>query len=210
MMISMQTKQAPIRAAEIEFVPENYFQPLDLESVFRRSAPLEVDLGCGDGSFLAALAKQNPTHDFLGLERLRGRIRSACHKIARQKLDNARVLRVESSYAVAYLIPPDSISAFYLLFPDPWPKRRHQSRRLVNTEFLEAIARALVHNGFFVVATDDHAYFSEIQRLVDGTKKFVLETPNEFSLPPTTFERHFRERGLEIHRLVLRKTSPVK
>jgi tRNA (guanine-N7-)-methyltransferase len=198
------------QAAAAEYVPENYFQPLALDGIFSRCAPLEIDLGCGDGSFLVALAKQNPERNFLGLERLLRRTRSACHKIARENLSNARVLRIESSYAVTHLFPPNSISAFYLLFPDPWPKRRHQRRRLVNTEFLESVYRALVSDGFLVVATDDVDYFNEIRRLADQTKKFVLPSPNDFDFPPTTFEKHFHERGLAIHRLVLRKVSPVK
>jgi tRNA (guanine-N7-)-methyltransferase len=193
-----------------EYRPENYFRPLPLGSVFSHSAPIEVDLGCGDGSFLVARAKQTPERNFLGLERLLGRVRSACRKIAHENLGNARVLRIESSYAVAYLFPARSISAFYLLFPDPWPKRRHQLRRLVNVGFLEAISRALVSDGLFVVATDDFDYFKTIKRLADQAKNFVPHTPNEFNFPPTTFEKHFRERRLPIHRCVLRKVSPVR
>ena len=191
-----------------EFVPDNYFQPLELDSVFPRSAPIEVDLGCGDGSFLVALAKRNPEHNFLGLERLLGRTRSACRKITHESVTNVRVLRIESSYAVAHLFSSNSIATFYLLFPDPWPKRRHHARRLVNRIFLESVFRALGDDGLFVLATDDVDYFNQIRKLTDEMNTFASETPNE--LPPTTFEKHFRERGLAIHRLVLRKVSPVK
>src|SRR4051812_6626980 len=149
----MLAKHDPISALPPELVPENYFQPLELDSVFSRRAPVEIDLGCGDGSFLAAMAQQNPERNFLGLERLLGRVRSACRKIAQAGLQNARVVRIESSYAVAHLFPPQSVSIFYLLFPDPWPKRRHHSRRLVNEKFLDSIFRALGGDGLFVVAT---------------------------------------------------------
>ena len=197
-------------ASAAEYVPQNYFQALDLESVFPRSAPLEVDLGCGDGSFLVALAKQNLQRNFLGLERLLGRVRSACQKITHENLGNARVLRIESSYAVAHLLPPNSVSVFYLLFPDPWPKRRHQRRRIVTTEFLEAIHRALAPDGLFVIATDEREYFEEIQRRSEGMRKFAEKPISDFVLPATTFEKHFLERDLEIYRLVLRKVSPVR
>jgi tRNA (guanine-N7-)-methyltransferase len=173
-------------------------------------APLEVDLGCGDGSFLVALAQQDPQRNFLGIERLVGRVRSASRKIARGNLGNARVLRIENSYAVAYLLPPNSISAFYLLFPDPWPKRRHQRRRIVTEEFLGAIHRALAPDGSFVIATAEHEYFEEIQRKSGEMRKFAEKPIGDFDLPATTFEKHFCERGLEIHRLVLRKLSPVR
>lgn len=193
-----------------EYVPDNYFQVLDLESVFPRRAPLEVDLGCGDGSFLSALAQRTPGSNFLGLERLQGRVRSAGRKIAQQNLGNARIFRIESSYAVAYMLPPDSVSAFYLLFPDPWPKRRHQHRRIVTGKFLEAIYRALAPDGSFVIATDDHDYFEAIQQRAIATGKFVEASASDFNLPTTTFEKHFLRRGLKVHRLVLRKVSPVK
>jgi tRNA (guanine-N7-)-methyltransferase len=201
----MQLKQQLSPAFAAEYVPEDYFQTLDLESVFPRFAPLEVDLGCGDGSFLVALAKQNPQRNFLGFERLLGRVRSACRKIRHENFGNARVLRIESSYAVAHLLPPNSVSVFYLLFPDPWPKRRHQRRRLVSPVFLESIHRTLVSDGLFIVATDDIDYFNEIRRLADQPKKFGSHPPDEFNFPPTTFEKRFRDRDSAIYRLMLRK-----
>ena len=122
-------------AASVEFVPDNYLTPLHFDLVFGRSAPVEIDLGCGDGSFLAALARQNPDRNFLGIERLVGRVRSTCRKAAREKLSNFRVLRVEIAYAVRYLVPAESVAMFHLLFPDPWPKNAapspaHRDRRI--------------------------------------------------------------------------------
>jgi tRNA (guanine-N7-)-methyltransferase len=105
---------------------ESFVDRLDIEKVFGRSAPLQVDLGCGDGSFLCALAQRNPDQNFLGIERLLGRIRSAARKAA--MVGNVRLLRMESSYAVRYLLPAGLVETFYLLFPDPWPKRRHWRR----------------------------------------------------------------------------------
>jgi tRNA (guanine-N7-)-methyltransferase len=204
----MLMKHDPITALPPELVPEDYFQPLALDSVFSHRAPVEVDLGCGDGSFLAAMAQQNLERNFLGLERLLGRVRSACRKIAQVGLRNARVLRIESSYAVAHLFPPESISVFYLLFPDPWPKRRHHPRRLVSEKFLDSIFRTLRDDGLFVVATDDKDYFDQINRLTNESNRFSLGQSGE--LPITTFEKHFRARGLPIHRLALQKVSPEK
>jgi tRNA (guanine-N7-)-methyltransferase len=206
----MRSGQKVELAFATEYVPEDYFQTLNLESVFSRRVPLEVDLGCGDGSLLVALAKQNPQRNFLGFERLLGRVRTACRKLSRENLENARVIRIESSYAVACLLPPNSVSVFYLLFPDPWPKRRHQRRRVVTDEFLEAIHRALVPGGSFVTATDMREYFQEIRRRAGETGTFAEQPIGDCNPPTTTFEKHFRERGLEIYRLVLRKVSPVR
>ena len=124
-----------------ELVPETYFAPLDLFAIFGRIAPLHVDLGCGDGAFLSELARCHPDQSFLGIEKLVGRVAKASRKAA--ALENVRILKVESSYAVRYLLPESSVSVFYLLFPDPWPKRRHHRRRIVTTNFLDSIHRAL-------------------------------------------------------------------
>jgi tRNA (guanine-N7-)-methyltransferase len=200
---------APTIASSIEFVPANCFEPLDFDAIFGRHAPVEVDLGCGDGSFLAAMAAENPGRDFLGIERLAGRVSTAGRKIERAGLTNARVTRFEISYAIDHLLPPGSISAFYLLFPDPWPKRRHATRRLVNEKFLVSIHRVLVTGGTVRIATDETEYFRQITRAVWSSPGFAI-IPNPASgLPLTKFERGFRARGVAIHRLELRKVSPV-
>jgi tRNA (guanine-N7-)-methyltransferase len=200
---------APTIASDFEVVPANCFEPLDFESIFGRHASVEVDLGCGDGSFLAAMATQNPARDFVGIERLAGRVSSTRRKIERAGLTNARVGRFEISYAVDHLIPPSSITAFYLLFPDPWPKRRHAARRLVNENFLRSIYRALVGGGMVRIATDDTEYFRHITRAVSNSRDFAIVSNPGPVLPHTKFERGFRERGIAIHRLELRKVSPV-
>jgi tRNA (guanine-N7-)-methyltransferase len=200
---------APTIASEVELVPANCFKPLDLAVVYGRVAPLEVDLGCGEGSFLTAVAAENPDHDFLGIERLLGRVRGACRRIERAGLTNARVTRFEISYAVEHLLPPSSVTAFYLLFPDPWPKRRHASRRLVTQNFLAALHRALVPSGTVRIATDEGRYFQQITRLASESPIFAAMPDALKNGATTKFERRFREQGLPIHRLELRKVSPV-
>jgi len=196
----------------IELIPETYVAPLDLLAIFGRAAPLHVDLGCGDGSFLCELARRYPDQNFLGIERLVGRVAKACLKAS--TLENIRVLNVENTYAVRYLLPEASVETFYLLFPDPWPKRRHQRRRIVKTDFLDAIHRALANNGFFRVATDRLEYFEQIRAVVRNHSGFAIVDPDASSartnLPLTKFERRFRGLGAPIYRLALRKISPVR
>ena len=205
----MSSDSAPTIASEIELVPANCFERLDLPAVFGRVAPLEVDLGCGEGSFLSALARESPEKNFLGIERLLGRVRSACRRIERAGLTNARVTRFEISYAVEHLLPPASVTAFYLLFPDPWPKRRHAPRRLVTQEFLASLHRALGPNGTVRMATDETGYFRQITRLALESSLFAVMPNAPENVATTKFERRFREQGLPIHRLELRKLSPV-
>jgi tRNA (guanine-N7-)-methyltransferase len=190
-------------------VPANCFELLDLPAIFGRLAPLEVDLGCGDGTFLGTIAAENPGRNFLGIERLLGRVRTACRRIERAGLTNARVLRIEISYAVERLLPANSVSVFHLMFPDPWPKRRHAPRRLVNEAFLLSLRRALDSDGLIRIATDESDYFRQITLLVSRSPYFAIVPDRVPAMATSKFEKRFRQRGVPIHRLVLRKVSPV-
>jgi tRNA (guanine-N7-)-methyltransferase len=205
----LQSRESSLLDIVAEIIPENYFAPLDLTSIYGRTAPLEVDLGCGDGVFLTGLAAGNPERSFLGIERLRGRVRSTRGRIARLQLANARVLLVETSYAIQYLLPAQSVAVFHLMFPDPWPKRRHQGRRIMSQNFLASIHRALVPGGLFRVVTDDVDYFRSIQSLVSQSPEFNRITSPAGPRPVSTFEKRFREEGKEIYNLVLENVSPV-
>jgi tRNA (guanine-N7-)-methyltransferase len=191
----------------VGLIPENYFAPLDLLKIYGRNAPLHVDLGCGDGMFLFALAQQRPEKDFLGTERLLHRVKKACRKA--EKIDNMRVLRIESAYAVRHLLPAGSVEMFHLLFPDPWEKRRHHQRRIVGLDFLRDVHTALTPEGVLRVVTDHREYFEQIQEVAARTEKFELVEENGADYPPSRFEEQFQQRGVEIHRLELRKISPV-
>jgi tRNA (guanine-N7-)-methyltransferase len=192
-----------------EIIPANYFAPLDFEAVYGNKAPLEVDLGCGDGSFLAAAAAANPARNFLGVERLVGRVRSACHKISRSGVRNARVLRCEISYTVCHLLPVGSVAVVHLMFPDPWPKRRHAVRRLVTESFLISLGRVLAPAGMIRIATDQCEYFREIERVAARSAGFVTVPDGGMPGAVSTFEKRFSRDAIEIHRLVLRKVSDV-
>jgi tRNA (guanine-N7-)-methyltransferase len=181
-------------------------QQLDLEKIFGCKAPLHVDLGCGEGSFLCALAQRLPDKNFLGIERLFGRVRSSTRKAA--GLPNVRLLQMESSYAVRYLLPPGSVETFYLLFPDPWPKRRHHGRRIVTPDFLNSVRIALEKNGVIYMATDHLDYFRKIKEIAASSPGFAIAAL-DIELPPSGFELIFRQKGAPIHWLALRKTSPV-
>ena len=200
----------PTFSLVIELVPELQLARLDLVQLFGRNAPLHVDLGCGDGSFLREIAQQFPKTNFLGIERLAKRVEKVRRKT--EKIENVRVLRADSLFAVRYLLSESSVETFYLLFPDPWPKRRHQSRRIFTRDFLDAIAVALEQHGVLRVATDQIDYFQQVERVSRAHLQFqvVPRSPDDAILPVTKFERKFRGQNLPIYRLTLRKTSPVR
>jgi len=193
----------------VELIEKAVIPSLDLATIFGRSAPLQVDLGCVDGSFLLQMSQLHPEKNFLGIERLAKRATKTARKSA--ELANMRVLRIETSHALE-LLQAESVETFYLLFPDPWPKRRHHRRRLVTTSFLASIHRALEPDGIFRIATDHRNYFDQIEkvaRAVVTNLNFKFLPTNDWQLPPTKFEVKFRRQGLPIYRLSLRKTSPV-
>lgn len=191
----------------VEILPASYVSPLDLEGEFGRNAPLEVDVGCGAGSFLVESARRDATRNFLGIERLLARARTVCRKAERTGLGNVRVLRLEIQYALRYLLPPASVAVFHVLFADPWPKRRHHRRRLIQPPFLDTVHAALAPGGELRVKTDDPDYATHISRVISAHPGFRIApwtpAPDE---PLTDFERHFVRRGLFIHRFRLEKT----
>ena len=195
----------------VELVPDSYVAQLDLPRIFGRHAPLHVDLGCGDGAFLAAMADRYPEENFLGIDRMPGRIDKACRRAV--GLNNVRFLLIETSYAVRYLLPARSVETFYLLFPDPWPKRRHHDRRVATPDFFNSIHAALEDNGALRIATDQSDYFDQISRQAQTHFGFEIVDPAGTSaqadLPHTKFEKRFRSQGVPIHQLTLRKISPV-
>lgn len=178
-----------------EFIPEDYFRELRKDEIFANpERPLEVDLGCGDGSFLMAMAKHHPERDFLGVERMPGRYTKVARLIAESGLPNVRVLRLESSYTVGWLLAAGSVSRLHLLCPDPWPKKGHERRRLVRQEeFQTGLARVLEPQGEFLLKTDDAPYFQDAQDEFARLAQFQRAdwADNAFFYPPTDFEQHW-------------------
>jgi tRNA (guanine-N7-)-methyltransferase len=118
------------------------------------------------------------------------------------------VLRLEIDYTVRYLIPSNSIARFHLYFPDPWPKRRHATRRIADAEFFEALWEALIDSGEVWIKTDHREYFEQIERLLARTEhQFVSIEWSGEPYPATDFETEFLERNLPIYRLRLRKRT---
>lgn len=173
-------------------------EPLALGALFPKPQPLEVELGCGDASFLVEMARRHPETNFIGVERLLGRITKLDRKGRRAGLKNLRGVRIESSYFLQYLLPPRSASAIHIYFPDPWPKKRHQKNRLINERFPALAAAALGPGGKVFLRTDDAPYFSQMREVFDAAKGFQkIETPAELAELLTDFEREFHARGIK-------------
>ncbi|HSH38521.1 MAG TPA: tRNA (guanosine(46)-N7)-methyltransferase TrmB [Chthoniobacterales bacterium] len=204
-------RSTAIEQAQAEYVPGDANQPLDLRQLFPTIAPLELDLGCGDGSFITSLAAEHPERNYIGVERLRGRVASACRKAAARQLSNVRILRVDIAHAAARLIPEGCVEVCHIMFPDPWPKRRHHVRRTVTVDLLRAISRLLVAGGVLRLTTDDAPYFTHMQAVTAAVPELVpVSGDGATALSRSTFENRFVQSGTPIHRLVLRNVSPVR
>lgn len=194
------------------FIPPDYFRELQSQEIFGDPArPLEVELGCGDGTFLAGMAGEHRDRDFLGVERMLGRVSKTSRKIDRAGLINAKVMRLESAYTVGWLLPASSVSRLHLLCPDPWPKKKHAARRLVNQkDFLDGLARILIPGGEFLLKTDDRVYFEDALASFSARAEFApLDWPEDaFFYPVTDFESHWLESGRSIHRARWRRVHP--
>lgn len=194
---------AEMDAADLQLLPDDYFCELRKEDIVAdASRPLEVDLGCGDGAFLREMAAHDPAREFLGVERLLGRVRKVCRKAARAGLGNLKVLRLESAYTLGYLLPAGAIARVHLLFPDPWPKKKHHKRRLLTLEFCEGLERVLEPGGEFLFKTDHQEYFEEGVGAVRGSALFeeLAWEDGDFFYAETDFERQWRGVGRPIYR----------
>jgi tRNA (guanine-N7-)-methyltransferase len=198
------SSSSPVRgnaSPSVIYKAASWFEPLDWQAVFERSQPIEIDLGCGKGSFLLWAARTYPTRNFLGVERLLRRVRRVDRKAARGGLNNVRLVRLEAMYLVSKLIPDESVSTYHILFPDPWPKRRHQARRLISPDFLVDAQRTMTPDSAVNCATDHEEYFEWIQRAFERSGRFAETEP--VVLPPeaqTDFEKEFVAAGKQVHR----------
>ena len=177
--------------------PASLTEPLSIAGLFPRSRPMEVELGSGDGSFLVRYAGRYPDRNFLGVERLLGRLRKIDRKAQHAGLANLRLLRIEASYFLEYLLPGASVTALHIYFPDPWPKRKHRKNRLINERFPGLARRVLAPGGTIHLRTDDADYFSQMNASFAGQPDFApVEGPSGLRELLTDFESDFHARGI--------------
>jgi tRNA (guanine-N7-)-methyltransferase len=184
---------APSLLVELHSIVER----LALAQLFPKPQPLEVELGCGDASFLVKYARRNPDQNFIGVERLLGRIQKLDRKGRRAGLANLRGVRIESAYFMQYLLPPHAASVLHIYFPDPWPKKKHRRHRLINEVFPTLARVALVPGGVVYLRTDDTDYFGQMTEVFGASQEFQrVETPAELAEVLTDFEREFNAQGI--------------
>jgi tRNA (guanine-N7-)-methyltransferase len=176
--------------------------PLDLDRVFGRSAPRVLEIGCGMGETTARIAAEQPAVDFLGVEVHAPGVGSLLLRIDEGGLANLRVVMHDAVEVVAAMIPPGSLAGIHVFFPDPWPKKRHHKRRLLQPGFVHELALRLQPGGCLHVATDWEDYAHEILATLAAEPLLANSAPAFAPRPPSRPLTKFEVRGLKLgHRV---------
>jgi tRNA (guanine-N7-)-methyltransferase len=185
--------------------------PLDFELVFGRAAPVVLEIGCGMGETTAAIATAHPAVDFVGIEVHAPGVGSLLNRIEAAGLGNVRVVRHDAVEVVDAMIPPSSLAGIHVYFPDPWPKKRHHKRRLLQA-LVHQLARRLVPGGYLHAATDWEEYANEMLATFRA-EPLLRNTADGFAArpawrPQTKFEARGVRLGHAVFDLLFRRAEP--
>ncbi len=184
---------------------------VDPMSWFDSPGPLEVEIGCGKGGFLVSRAKADSTVRLLGIEWANKYFRYCADRLARWQLHNVRVMRTDAKVLFIRHLPPACVSVLHVYHPDPWPKKRHHKRRLIQPDFLEAAARVIEAEGRLLIQSDHHEYFEQIEALLGVHPAFETVawasacTPLDESWRGTNFEIKYARAGRSIFRAAYKR-----
>lgn len=183
--------------------------PLGWPEIFGRSAPVDIEIGSGKGKFLLELAADQPQRDFLAVERAGKYHRLCCDRAARRGISNVSLVRTTAEDLLFRLLAEESVERFFILFPDPWPKKRHHKRRLIKADVVAALNAALIPGGRLLVKTDHEGYAQVISEVLHGAQGYSVLDPEEAyaGLPITGFEEKYRQQGRPIYPFALQKTG---
>ncbi len=181
--------------------------PLVWSEVFGREAPTDIEIGSGKGKFLNETAALLPERNLLAVERSPKYQRLCCERAARRGLDNVRLVRTTGEDLLFRLLAAGSVQTFYVLFPDPWPKKRHHKRRFIKPEVVAAIGRALAPGGSLLVKSDHEGYAEVIGEVLANAPGFECVDPESAfaGLPVTGFELKYIADGRVIHSFAVRR-----
>ncbi len=188
---------------------------IDLRGWFgaeRSQLPLELEIGSGKGTFLVQQATQTPGTNYIGVEFARQFWLYAADRCRRHALNNVRLVHTEAVFFVRNYVPDGVLHQVHIYFPDPWPKTRHNKRRLVQASFLELLHRTLEPHALVRIVTDHDDYFAwmqdhaaQVQTLYERLAFESPESAGQGELVGTNFERKYRREGRPFHGMILRK-----
>ena len=163
--------------------------------------PLNVDIGFGDGEFMMATASRDPGGVYVGIEISFKRVLKVARRLASSEIRNIRLVGIDADWVIAQALKDESVARAWINFPDPWPRRRHQRRRIVEPRLIRSLSRRLVIGGRLTVATDDAEYAKVITPVLEGEPlldNVYAPAPHRSESPDrvrTTFQRDFSTQG---------------
>lgn len=186
-------------------------QALDLATHFGNDRPVVLEIGFGNGESLATMAEADPEHNWLGIEVHRPGIGHLLLEIERRGIKNLRLIRHDALEVLEQGLPAASLERVQLFFPDPWPKRRHHKRRILNARLIAQLERCLRPGGLFHAATDWEPYAEQMRKTLDAVETLEnLAGPGRYAPRPdyrplTKFERRGERLGHRVHDLLYRR-----
>ena len=172
--------------------------PINLETVFGRSAPKILEIGFGMGETTVEIAAAQPENDYLGVEVHTPGVGSLLKQIEARALTNVRVIQHDVVEVLQHMIAPDSLDGIHIFFPDPWPKKRHHKRRLIQAPLIGLLTEKLKAGGYLHAATDWHEYAGQILAVLSATPA-LLNTATDYAPRPAYRPRtKFEARGLKL------------
>ena len=172
--------------------------PCDFDAAFARSAPKVLEIGFGMGETTAQIAAEHPQYDYLGIEVHTPGVGGLLRLIEAQRLTNIRIIQHDAVEVVTHMIPPASLAGIHVFFPDPWPKKRHHKRRLLQPAFVHLLAGRLQPGGYLHVATDWEEYASQILEVLSGEELLVNSVEDFAPRPDHRPLTKFESRGLKL------------
>jgi len=172
--------------------------PLDFAQAFGRRAPVVAEVGFGMGETTARIATQNPQTNYLGIEVHAPGVGSLLKQVGEAGLENVRVVRHDAVEVMREMIPAASLTAIHVFFPDPWPKKRHHKRRLIQPPFAELAASRIAPGGYLHVATDWQEYAEHVLEVLRATLSLANTAADFAPRPATRPETKFERRGLKL------------
>ena len=184
--------------------PEELSCPVTSASLFGNDAPLELEVGSGNGTLLVTESKARAGVNFLGIEYTRRYWRYAADRLRRNDCENARVVLADATTLIRDYLEDDSLSAVHIYFPDPWPKSGHRKRRFVQPHHIELVAKKMQPGARLQIVTDHAEYFVQIDRVVRNSSLAIVEfdTPAAAAseeMVGSNFERKYRREGRAFH-----------
>ena len=186
---------------------------LNLDDVFQREAPRILEIGFGNGTSLAEMAANNPAQDYVGIEVHRPGVGNLLLQIEKLDLNNLRVMNDDAVEVLKQTIANDSLDAVYLFFADPWHKKRHHKRRIVQKEFVELLRKKLKVGGVFHMATDWEHYAHHMMNVMNESEGFENTAGKDQYLerpayrPLTKFEQRGQRLGHGVWDLIFKKVN---